>query len=321
MADGLWGPSTSTLTRWISFIVVEANVVFTYAFVNRAGDLPSIAEISQQYATTFAPARFVNAIYWIIGVAVLLFFVAALRPRRRPARYYDAFSVRLAIASTLVSAWVVAFRYDQVDVVVALTAVGVILAANMFAQAAALPPQCSRLLRVPFALIFGWATVALLITTALWFNARGWLTTIEIVTEMSLAFLAIASILGVFVALRYREFVYPMVIAGAMGGIYVGQRPFDPTIASAALDACIGLLIVSGLTVVALAIEPFRRKQGPLASRSAEERKPAHPVEPAPQRRPAHASRWPQLHVRSRTVIRQRDLDYLLDLDAATTRS
>jgi hypothetical protein len=71
-----------------------------------------------------------------------------------------------------------------------------------------------------------------------------------------------------------------MVIAWAMGGIYVGQRLFDPTIADVALDGCIGLLIVAGFTVVAVAIEPLRRRDVPLASR-----------------------------------------EYLLDLDAATTRS
>jgi hypothetical protein len=280
MADGLGGPSTGTVLRWATFIVVEANVAFTYAFVNRAGDLPSITEVSQQYATTFAPAAFVNAIYWIIGAAVLLFFVAALWPRRRPSPLYDPFIVPLAIASALGSAWVVAFRYDQVGLVVALTVAGVALGAKMFAHAAALTSQGSRLLRVPFALIFGWTTVALLSTTAQWFNARGWLTTIEMVTWMSLGFLAIAGALGVFVALRYREFVYPMVIAWAMGGIYVGQRLFDPTIADVALDGCIGLLIVAGFAAVAAAIEPLRRSDIPLASR-----------------------------------------EYLLDLDAATTRS
>ena len=209
MPDALGGPSASTLLRWSTFIVVEANVAFMYAFVNRTGDLPSITEVSQQYATTFAPAHFVNAICWIIGIAVLLFFVAALWPRRRPTGVYDPFIVPLAMASTLGSAWVVAFRYDQLDVVVALTAAGVVLGALMFARAAALRSPRARLLRVPFALIFGWATVALLTTTAQWFNARGWLTTIELVTEMSLGFLALAAVLGAFVALRYREFVYP----------------------------------------------------------------------------------------------------------------
>jgi hypothetical protein len=282
--------------------------------------LPSITEVSQQYATTFAPAHFVNAICWIIGIAVLLFFVAALWPQRRPTGVYDPFIVPLAMASTLGSAWVVAFRYDQLDVVVALAAAGVVLGALMFARAAALRSPRARLLRVPFALIFGWATVALLTTTAQWFNARGWLTTIESVTQMSLGFLALAAVLGAFVALRYREFVYPTVIAWAMAGIYVGQRLFDPTIAGAALDGCIGLVLVAGFAAVAAAIEPFRRKEEPSASRRAEKRDLAQPAAPAAQRRPAHATRWPRFHLPSRTKLRPRDRDYLLDLDAATTQ-
>jgi len=321
MPDALGEPSASTLLRWSTFIVVEANVAFMYAFVNRTGDLPSITEVSQQYATTLAPAHFVNAICWIIGIAVLLFFVAALWPQRRPTGVYDPFIVPLAMASTLGSAWVVAFRYDQLDVVVALTAAGVVLGALMFGRAAALRSPRARLLRVPFALIFGWATVALLTTTAQWFNARGWLTTIESVTEMSLGFLALAAVLGAFVALRYHEFVYPTVIAWAMAGIYVGQRLFDPTIAGAALDGCIGLVLVAGFAAVAAAIGPFRRTEERSPSRKAEKRDLAQPVAPAARRGPAYATRWPRFHLPSRTKLRPQDRDYLLDLDAATTQS
>ncbi len=317
MPDIFGGPSTSTVVRWTTFVVVEANFAFLYVY-DRASGLPSITEVSKQYATPFAPANYVNAIYWIIGAALLFFYVAALWPRRRRTHIYDPFVIPLAIASTVGSAWVVAFRHDQLGLAVVLTGFGVVLGATMFARAAASPAPRSRWLRVPFALLFGWITFAALTGTAQWFNARGWLTTLEMSTAISLALLAIAAAMGGIVALRYREFVYPMVIAWAVGGIYAGQRMLDPMIAGTARDVCIGLLIVAGLAAIAVAGERFPRHAVPTASRRAERHERA--VAPAALAVRQRASlRWPRFQMPSRTVIEQQHRRYLLDLDAATT--
>jgi len=319
MRDISGSPSASTLLRWATFVVVEANVAFMYVD-DGVRELFLVAGASQGYARTLAPASYVYMIYWIIGVALLLFYLAALRPRRRGMHVYDPFVVPLAIVSTLASAWVVAVRYDQIDLAIALTFAGFIVGYVMFARAAASPSSHPRLLRVPFALYFGWITFALLAGSAQWLNARGWLTSLDMVTEVSLVLLAIAAVIGGVVALSYREFVYPTVIAWAVGGIYVGQRMFDPTIAAAALDVCIGLLVVASLAAVAAAIEPVRRAVGPNAAHGREGHMRAQRAPRVDLTKLRRGIRWPKFQVRSRPVLDQRHRRYLIDLDATTTQ-
>ncbi len=319
MLDIFGGPSASTILRWATFVVVEANVAFIYVD-DGVRELSLIAGTSKEYAPTLAPASYIYVVYWIIGVALLLFYVAALRPRRRSTHVYDPFVVPLAIVSTLASAWVVAVRYDQIDLAIALTVAGFIMGAVMFVRAVASPSPHPRLLRVPFALYFGWITFALLAGSAQWFNARGWLTSMEIVTVVSLVLLAIAAVVGGIVALSYREFVYPAVIAWAIGGIYVGQRMLDPTIAAAALDVCIGLLVVAGLAVVAAAIEPVRRAVGPDAAHGRERHLRAQRAPRVDLTKLRRGIRWPKFRARSQPVVDQRYRRYLIDLDATTTQ-
>jgi len=319
MLDIFGGPSGSTLLRWATFVVVEANVAFIYVD-DGVRELFSIAGTSKENAPTLAPASYVYLIYWIIGVALLLFYVAALRPRRRGTHAYDLFVVPIAIVSTLASAWVVAVRFDQIDLALALTVVGFIMGGVMFVRAVASPSPHPRLLRVPFALYFGWITFALLAGSAQWLNARGWLTSMEMVTGVSLVLLAIAALVGGIVALCYREFVYPAVIAWAMGGIYVGQRTFDPTIAAAALNVCIGLLVVASLAAVAAAIEPVRRAVGANASHGRERHLRTQRAPRVDLTKLGRGIRWPRFRARSQPAVEQRHLRYLIDLDATTTQ-
>ena len=74
--------------------------------------------------------------------------------------------------------------------------------------------------------------------------------------ELTAAFLAIAVLAGGYVALRYREFVYPAVIAWGTGAIFVAQRNQDPYVAAAALAVCIGMLAVAVLAVATQARTP-----------------------------------------------------------------
>ncbi len=312
MPDMLGAPSPSRALRWATFFIVEANVVFMYVY-DRVRDLPSISDVSSQYATTFAPTHFAYLAYWVIGAAFLLFYVAALWPHPRRTRTFDPFVVPLAVASTLASGWVVAFRNDEIGLALMLTGAGAVVGNVMFVRATASPSRYSRWLRVPFALYFGWMTFALLVGIAQWMNARNWLTTFEQVTTMSLALIAIAALAGVAVALVYREFVYPAVLAWGTGGIYAGQRLFDPTVAHCALYVSVGLLLVAGLALVAAAMmpaQPGTRAEAEGAA-NAEARVNVAGL--------GHGFRWPRFRTQSRPVLDARYRRYLVDLETATT--
>jgi hypothetical protein len=322
MVDMFGAPSPSTARRWVTFFVVEANVAFLYVY-DRVREVPSIPDVASQYATTFAPADLVYLIYWPIGAAFALFYVAALRPRHRRASAsafaFDSFVVPIALASTLASAWVVAFRNDKIGLALSVTAAGVIVGGVMFARAAASPARHARWLRVPFALYFGWMTFSLLLGTAQWLNARNWLTTVEHVTSTSLALIAIAALSGVVVAFIYREFVYPAVMAWCTGGIYLGQRLFDTTVATAALYVSIGLLITATFAAVAVAVETARPRSASLTTRDVDHEHPAETAVRLELAGVGHGIRWPRFRSQPRPAIDAQHRRYLVDLDAVTT--
>lgn len=269
MATNSDTPSSSTFLRWTALLVVGASVAFIAVYSMLSTSAP-IAEVIAEYGNTFVSAGYAKAIGAAVLVAFLLFFFAALWPRRRRIRVYDKLVVPLALTSILAACWVVAFRHEEMDLSVALIAASVLLGGGMFVQAASVSPsKHSRWLRVPFSLYFAAMTIALLVAVTQWLNASGLFAGTVVETyDVATAFLAIATASGGFVALRYSDFVYPAVITFGLGSMFIAHRVVDPDLAAVALIACVGMFVVAGLAAVALAKLPRRQPTNKSSSRS-----------------------------------------------------
>jgi hypothetical protein len=267
MAGNTGPPSSWTMQRWTTAVVIAANIAFV-ADYSILSESPTITEVVAEYGKMFVPAGFAQAICAAILVAFLLFYFDALWPRRHRIRVYDKLVIPLAMTSVLVSCWTVAFRQKEIGLAAALVAASVVLAAVMFVRVASVSPsQHSSWLRVPFSLHFGAMTIALLVAVTQWLNARGLLTEIAVMPDqVAIAFLVIAAAIGGFVALRYNDFVYPAVIAAGTGAMFIAQRTYNPHVAADALIVCVGMLVVVVLAAVMLARQP-RRDPKAVASR------------------------------------------------------
>ncbi len=275
MPDITGAPSSSTMLRWTSLVLVAANLAFI-AVYSGLSESPTIAGLMAELGNAFVPAGFAKAICVAILVAFLLFYVAALWPSRHRNRVYDKVVIPLTLTSALASSWFVAFRHEAVGLSAALIAAGVALAGVMFVRVASVSPgKHSGWLRVPFSLHFGAMTIAFLVAMTQWLNASGLLAgTAVMPDDAATAFLAIAAATGGFIALRYRDFLYPAVIASGVGAIFIAQRGYDKDVAADALIVCVGMLIVVGLAAVALAQQPrgdpnkARRRSASVARRA-----------------------------------------------------
>ncbi len=257
MSYSAGAPSSSTLLRWTTLIVVAANVAFIVVYTG-VGEPPTIAEVMALYGYTFVPASFVKAICAVLLAAIMGFYVAALAPSRRRRSIYHALVAPLAGASVLVSFWIVAAKNREIGLSMALVVLSVALGAFMLARvASASPSRHSLWLRVPFSLYFGAATITLLIALTQWLNAGGRLAANTLAPDdVTVAFLAIAVLAGGYVALRYGDFFYPAVIAWGAGAVFVAQRAQEPYVAAAALAVCVGMLVVAGLAAATQARTP-----------------------------------------------------------------
>jgi hypothetical protein len=257
MSNAAGAPSSSTLLRWATLIVVVANLAFIVVY-SGIGEPPTIAEAMAAYGYRLVPARYFKTMSAILVVAILGFYVAALWPTRRRRPIYDALVAPLAGACILASFWIVAAKNRDIGLAMALVAASAALGAAMFARVASESPAPHSLwLRVPFSIYFGAMTIALLVALAQWMNAGGRLAANTLAQDDATAvFLAIAVLVGGYVALRFSDFVYPAVIASGMGAVFVAQRAQDPYVAAAALTVCVGMLVVTGLAAARQARTP-----------------------------------------------------------------
>jgi hypothetical protein len=267
MAGNTGAPSSLTMLRWTTLVVVAANIAFV-ADYSTLGESPTIPEVVAEYGNMFVPAGFAKTICVAILVAFLFFYFYALWPRKHRIRVYDKLVIPLALTSVLASSWIVAFRQKEIGLCAALITASVVLGGVMFVRVASVSPsQHSGWLRVPFSLHFGAMTIALLVAVSQWLNASGLLTRTAVVPDdVATVFLAIAAATGGFVALRYSDFVYPSVIASGAGAMFIAQRTYNPHIAADALIVCIGMLVIIVFAAVAL-IQQSRREPKGVASR------------------------------------------------------
>ena len=257
MSDITGAPSSSTMLRWTSLIVIAANMAFI-AVYNTLSETPTIAELAAGYGDVFVPAVFARGIGAVMLIAFLTFYVAALWPSNRRRRTYDKLVVPLVLTSVMASGWIVAFRHEKIALSVAMLVAIVALAGVMFTRvAAASPGKYSHWLRVPFSLHFAAMSVALMVALTQWLNVGGaGAGTAAAPDVVAIALLGIAAATGGFVAFRYNDFVYPAVIASATGAMFVAQHLIRPDVAFNALTVCVGMLVVAGLALVALARQP-----------------------------------------------------------------
>ena len=256
MTDIAGTPSSSTVLRWTTLIVVAANLAFMAVF-NSVSETPTIARVLAGYGDTLVPAGFAKGIGVVMLVAFLFFYVAALLPSRGHRRTYDRLILPLVLSSVLASGWIVVFRHEMIGLSVAILATIVALGGVMFARVAAVSPgKYSHWLRVPFNLHFAAMTIALLVVLMLWSNAIG-----VAPAAAAAAFLAVAAACGGFVAIRYCDFVYPAVIGAAAGAMFIAQHVSRPDIAVEAFIVCVGMLVVASLAAVLLARKSRRESK------------------------------------------------------------
>ena len=271
MRDITGAPSTSTMLRWTTLIVIVANMAFIVIY-NSIGESPTIAELVAAYGDTLVPAGYAKGMGMAVLFAFLVFYVAGLLPSRRRRRTYNKLVIPLVLTSVLASGWIVAFRHESTDLSVVLLAAIVALAGIMFARVASVAPgKYSHWLRVPFSLHFAAMTIALLVNLTQWSN-------VAITPDVAAApLLALATVAGGFVALRYRDFVYPAVIASAAVAMFVTQYVLRPEVAAAALMVSAGMIAVAVLAAVAMARQPRPERRarssrsGPVIARSTPE--------------------------------------------------
>lgn len=221
----LAAPQLSSFRRWLVLAAIVLNVAFNYVsevFL----PLEPMRVISDRYETSFTPAPYTFSIWGLIYGALLVYAVVQLQPSRRNDRFYDGLAYPLIAANILATVWILLFRAEYVGAALVTIFVMLILAGHLFWTASHIVErgQATRLLTIPFAMFFGWLTVAAFANLGAYGVFMGGEGSPAAAPPTAIVFMAIALIATGLVVLRTQDAVFPATIAWAALGIAVEQR-------------------------------------------------------------------------------------------------
>jgi hypothetical protein len=219
-------PTAALFWRWLALVALLGNAAFNIFAARLDSTTSTIAEVSARYPALFTPAPYAFAIWGLIYLATIAYAVFALRPSQRTVPYHDQLAELLVAYSILGVVWAQVFRRDHTGMSVGIIIAMFVIGAWMFgiAKRAIWTGVSHRLAGLPFALTFGWLSVAMIANTAVWIVSRHAFQPPDSEVAWSIGFIAAATIMAGIVARWYHDSIYPAVISWALAAIWVAQR-------------------------------------------------------------------------------------------------
>ncbi|MEM8534811.1 MAG: hypothetical protein AAGF95_28485 [Chloroflexota bacterium] len=138
--------------------------------------------------------------------------------------------------------------YMPIGISVVVVALLLLALAWAFLTVHKMGPQDRRFywfVQFPITIFFAWITVATIVNTSQWLVSLNWSGFGVAATTWSAVLIGVATVIGLFISLRYREMAYGLVLVWAFWGIVAAQMG-SLTIIGAASAGTLALLITTG---------------------------------------------------------------------------
>jgi hypothetical protein len=210
-------------------------------------------EISDRFQVYFVPAGYVFSIWGLIYLGWIAFMIFQFQPSQTENPRLRRLGYLFAISNIANAAWLFCWHYNQfgLSVLVMLALLGFLIASYF-----RLNVNRSSMTRIEywsvdvlFSVYLGWITVATVANITDWLYLVEW-NVFGIPDQIwAVIMLAVASLLGVGMALTRRDIGYLSVLVWAFIGIAVKQTSAPVVVLSAwmAAAAMLGLILYSGI--------------------------------------------------------------------------
>lgn len=241
----------NTLRPFVNAFSVAATIVMNIL----ANALPfngqNTGEISDRFQVYFVPAGYVFSIWGLIYIGWIAFAIYQFLPAGRENPRLQKLGYWFALSGVFNSAWLLCWHYNLfgLSVLVMLALLGTLLLSYLRldvgrAAASALERWC---VDTPFSVYLGWITVATVANVTGWLYFINWSGWGIPAPTWAVIMLAVATVLGLLMALTRRDAGYLFVLVWAFAGIGVKQAAF-PMVANSAWAAsatALGLSVYS----------------------------------------------------------------------------
>jgi translocator protein len=222
--------------RLFALMAVLVNVFFSYASMTSL-PLPSLEEVTHSFSSLFTPHDYAFGIWGLIYFSFLVYGVYQAMPSRSEDPLYRHIAKPFALVNFLAMAWIVTFRMQlmwvSAGIILVMLAVSIYML--ILSRDAVLRDEYSNWVSVPFSLLAGWLSVATIANIATVFVYMGWQGTVTNQVIITIAMICLATMIGIYVCARCKDFIFPMVIAWACVAIFVSRSNDFPYVAAVAL--------------------------------------------------------------------------------------
>ncbi len=218
-------------------------------------------QVSDKYHTDFTPAGYAFSIWGVIYLGLAAFAVYQALPSQRENPRFRSVGLLVVLNALLNCLWLVAFQNEffitSVLIILGMTftALGINLGLRLGAretpqdEALVKPVSAAEtwIARVPFAIYFGWLTVATIANVSVWLLADGWSGWGLSAQTWAEVMIVAGLLIGVFTFIRIRSYAYLLVFVWAFAAIAAEQQGNDsvPMVAGAAVVGALIVLIMA----------------------------------------------------------------------------
>lgn len=208
-------------------------------------------EISDRFQVYFVPAGYVFAIWGVIYIGWIAFTIFQFQAPQKESARLRHLGYLFAISNVANAVWLFCWHYNRFgsSVLVMLALLGLLIASylRLDVNRASVTRAEYWSVDIPFSLYLGWITVAAVANVTDWLYLVEWNGFGIHAQVWAVIMLAVASLLGLGMALTRRDVAYLSVLVWAFIGIAVKQTPAPMVVLSAWVAAALmlGLAIFS----------------------------------------------------------------------------
>jgi hypothetical protein len=205
-------------------------------------------EISDRFKVFFVPAGYVFAIWGVIYIGWIAFTIFQFRPSQKESPRLRRLGYLFALSGLFNAAWLFTWHYNLfgLSVLVMLGLLGLLIASYLRLDVNRSSASGAEWWSVdlPFSVYLGWITVAAVANITDWLYLAGW-SGFGIAPQVwAVIMIAVASALGLLMALTRRDVGYLSVLVWSLAGIAVKQAAVPQVAVSAWIGAGLMFLLV-----------------------------------------------------------------------------
>jgi hypothetical protein len=229
--------------RFSVIIALTVNILATVLPLNGQ----NTGEISDRFQVYFVPAGYVFAIWGVIYIGWIVFTIFQFRSSQKESPRLRRLGYLFALSGIFNAAWLFTWHYNYfgLGVLVMLSLLGLLIASYLHLNVN--QSSVSRAewwsVDLPISVYLGWITVATVANITDWLYLVNWNGFGIAATTWAVIMLAVASLLGLAMAITRRDVGYLSVLVWAFIGIAVKQTSAPNVVLSAWIAASLMFIL------------------------------------------------------------------------------